>query len=172
MKRFNTYVLAAIGLLLVAVLADRFSSTRALAQTIQAALVKNVDEPGRNPYQASVSTNCWGTYCFLSFPAVPAGKRLVIEHVAGWIVAGTNSSTIVAALRPQGTAGNLDANPSDPVVPLKLFDVTQDAQQLGVNTPVHFYAEEGESPKVTIFSDAGLGTTAFSLTGYLIDKSL
>ena len=63
-----------------------------LAQT-RAALVQSVDEPGRNPYQeAQSNVNCRGsTVCNWNFANVPAGKRLVVTNIAGYVdtAAGT-----------------------------------------------------------------------------------
>ena len=63
-----------------------------LAQT-RAALVQSVDEPGRNPYQEVQSNvNCRGTtVCNFSFATVPAGKRIVVTHIAGYVDTGTGS---------------------------------------------------------------------------------
>jgi hypothetical protein len=49
---------------------------------VQAILIQNRDERGRNPYMQTLS--CYSAsvaQCNSFFPAVPAGKRLVIEHV-------------------------------------------------------------------------------------------
>ena len=65
----------------------------------RAALVKNVDEPGRSPYQAVQMTfnNC-GVYGFAYFPAVPAGKRLVVTFVSGQFQLTTTSKVYVRLL--------------------------------------------------------------------------
>ena len=61
----------------------------AQAQT-RAALVQSVDERGRNPYQEAVFSSCSGSqFCNFNYSAVPAGKRLVLTHISGYIdVAG------------------------------------------------------------------------------------
>lgn len=58
----------------------------AFAQT-RAALVQSVDEPARNPYQETIANvNCRGsTVCNFSFSVVPAGKRLVVTNIAGYL---------------------------------------------------------------------------------------
>ena len=62
-----------------------------LAQ-VRPALVKNVDEPGRSPYQVlPVSSTDCGTYTYLNFPAVPSGKRLVITFASGVVYTPQNS---------------------------------------------------------------------------------
>jgi hypothetical protein len=49
----------------------------------RAALVKNIDERGRVPFQATgaCSAPSFPGSCDVIFSAVPSGKRLVIEHV-------------------------------------------------------------------------------------------
>jgi len=81
-----------------------------------AALVKNVDEPGRQPYEAWVefyptigcSFNCsnfntFGSVIVFDAPAVPAGKRLVVQWVSAMLPSGSpinvislQSSTIIS----------------------------------------------------------------------------
>jgi hypothetical protein len=57
-----------------------------LAQT-RAALVQSVDEPARNPYQETIANvTCRGnTVCSFTFTTVPAGKRLVVSNIAGYL---------------------------------------------------------------------------------------
>src|ERR1700757_351238 len=63
--------------------------------SVRAALVQNVDEPGRNPYQETEfdlsCSNGANPACNVDFAAVPAGKRLVVPHVNGFVdvVGGT-----------------------------------------------------------------------------------
>jgi hypothetical protein len=64
----------------------------ALAQT-RAALVQSVDEPGRSPYQETLSDlSCRGTtVCSFNFTTVPAGKRLVLTHISGYVDTGVGT---------------------------------------------------------------------------------
>lgn len=69
-------------------LAILFSSAFAAAQERQspatlALPTVNVDEPGRIPYQTAAFGHCEGTVCKATFQAIPAGHRLVIQHVSG-----------------------------------------------------------------------------------------
>jgi hypothetical protein len=63
---------------------------KAIAQ-IRAALVKNVDEPGRAPYQQMIEFNSGAPacplsqFCLLTFSPVPAGKRLIVERATALI---------------------------------------------------------------------------------------
>src|SRR5262245_35185588 len=84
MRRLALNGLVAIGLMFVAVLAGTFTGARAVAQAVKAALVKSVDERGRTAWQVTQQSNCTNySSCFISFPQVPLGKRLVIEYVSG-----------------------------------------------------------------------------------------
>src|ERR1039457_5980776 len=76
----NKLLTLAAGLALV-VMAGKFFAVPLLAP-VRAALVQNVDEHGRIPYQSpSQGGNCNGVLqCDAFFPAVPNNKRLVITH--------------------------------------------------------------------------------------------
>src|SRR5260370_5648446 len=48
------------------------------------ALSSSVDDPGRIAYQSVKAQDCFSTSgCAFSFPVVPPGHRLVIQHVSG-----------------------------------------------------------------------------------------
>jgi hypothetical protein len=55
----------------------------------QPVFTSSVDEPGRNAYQSQASNSngsCSGAgFCFFEFGQVPAGHRVVIQHVSGII---------------------------------------------------------------------------------------
>ena len=76
----NKLLTLAAALTLV-VMVGKFLAVPLLAQA-RAALVQNVDERGRTPYQSTRDMNtCAGsTNCQLTFGAVPNNKRLVITH--------------------------------------------------------------------------------------------
>jgi hypothetical protein len=79
------------GALTVLALLGHFYAKPLLAQ-VRAALVENVDEPGRNPYQETIFATCTGSqFCNQGFSMVPAGKRLVLTNISGYVdvTAGT-----------------------------------------------------------------------------------
>ena len=86
MKRFRNYVLMAAGFVVLVIVVGAFSAGPVIAQAIRAALVSNVDDPGRIPYEVRGLCNHLSTtsFCSASQP-VPAGKRLVSTHVAGFV---------------------------------------------------------------------------------------
>jgi hypothetical protein len=65
------------------------------AAQVRAATTKNIDEPGRQPYEVWVDFNfagcevgcsnytSLGDIAIFDLPPVPAGKRLVIRHISG-----------------------------------------------------------------------------------------
>jgi hypothetical protein len=76
---------------------------------IRPAYVKNVDEPGRIPYEECIefsvigcsSLNCsnynsLGTVSLFDGPAVPAGKRLIVQRVSGRLPNNTGDGVSVA----------------------------------------------------------------------------
>ena len=85
----------------LALVAGALCAPPVLAQT-RAAFVQSVDEPGRNPYQQTLSdTTCrTTTVCSFNFGTVPAGKRLVLTNIIGYVDtgAGTLPTGIVQSL--------------------------------------------------------------------------
>ena len=86
MERFKNYVWMAAGFVILAAAISAFVPNSALAQIVKAALVKNVDEPGRN-FLTIEFDNTTGHTNY----TVPAGKILVIEQVM------TNSGSAVGS---------------------------------------------------------------------------
>ena len=85
----------------------------ALAQ-IRPAYTKNVDEPGRQPYEyyiefgvsSGCSFNCsnfvsFGSVILFDGPEVPAGKRLVIQHLSGRLPNNSGTNVSVALQQSQ-----------------------------------------------------------------------
>ena len=128
------------------------------------ALTSSVDDPGRLAYQSSGFGDCspGPTFgCEISFSAVPAGHRLVVQHVSG----GFRDPTGVIVQLGSTTSGNVESVFSHflaiSVNSLSAFD-----------QPVLMYVDAGDYPEVNL---SNLGSTAFSplfemtLTGYLLD---
>jgi hypothetical protein len=69
-----------------------------LMAQVRAALIKNLDERGRNPYSPTlVCVAIQGGGCEADFPTVPAGMRLVVEYV-DLSVQGDSPATVGAAI--------------------------------------------------------------------------
>ncbi|HEX6897563.1 MAG TPA: hypothetical protein VF146_19925, partial [Bryobacteraceae bacterium] len=76
MERTYRFLGIGIALGILALLITLFSDGRLIAQAVRAALVENVDEPGRHPYVENSA--CVTGNCILTFSAVPSGERLVV----------------------------------------------------------------------------------------------
>jgi hypothetical protein len=172
MKRIVSHALALILLVTFGIALDS-TANEAFAQ-IRPAYTKNVDEPGRLPYQNIVnfdSGSCISTsFCIVSFPAVPAGKRLVVEEItvlAG--VASGGSPNLVAFGDDFATnVGNIYIVKNDFSVGPTIIGNTF----FSMDRPVHVFYEPGATPKVKIsVSTAFAFVCNMSLHGYLIDAT-
>jgi len=155
--------LGAIALAICAVCA-----TPAAAQT-RAALVQNIDEPGRNPYQEAVFSSCIGSqFCNFNYSAVPAGKRLVLTQITGYI-------DVAAGTFPNGSvSSSLGGNAYAAV---HFTGVRGSASALGtrmyINQQVLAYFGPGEVPHgfmgVVSTSDTFSGGAQLQLSGYFVN---
>jgi hypothetical protein len=128
-KRFARFAAALAG---GAIVVTFVTEGRAIAQAARAALVRNQDEPGRNPlYRQTVA--CLSKGCSLTFPPVPAGQRLVLTFINGGLFTSNGS---ILGLSGQG---------SD----LRLFPITQAGSLATVNSPMVAYFDAGETPQVS-----------------------
>jgi hypothetical protein len=124
----------------------------------QATQVREADDPGRIPYQSSQNISA-GQRAF-NFPAVPAGHRLVIQHVSAHVnlqSAVTNQAEVLVSASDGGSSNFLSQFSG------KLVDFDQ---------PLQLYVDAGDAPEVVILVDAGLTlvSNAFgTLSGYLLD---
>ena len=117
-------------------------------------------EKGRNPYMENQNLVCnKGPLCELAFPAVAAGKRLVIQHVNAGIGIPTGTARFTSLAVQDTTQFLLPARPAS------------DATLLIVNEPVLAYFESGQTPvfRVSLTSTAEVAFISSTITGYLID---
>jgi hypothetical protein len=150
---------------------------RAVAQ-VRAALVKNIDEPGRMPYQRietflPTAPECLNpTICTLSFAAVPAGKRLVVEQMSMLLFVSTGG-------KPTFLAFGDGFNPNVSNVEILEPDFTlspvgaSGADSWSINRSVRVYYGAGEIPrlKVRASDDFAPFFSNATLHGYLIDAA-
>jgi hypothetical protein len=151
----NKIFTLAAALTLAAVIGSIYAAP-ALAQVIKAALVQNVDEPGRHPYIffSSIGTNITDS------PAISPGKRVVLQHVS---VSSFN-----------GGGGELDVLVMPNTVNIvEGFSIPMSsAPGTGlVNTPIFGYVDAGQHLHIQANGPgAGLPTLGFlTVTGYIID---
>src|SRR5215469_10785283 len=96
MSRIRTYLLVAIASAVAGMIGAAFGT--GTAQAVVATLVEvvnptsspvptspvNVTDTGRIAYQSTVTNQCAGpSTCVFFFPAVPAGHRVVVQHISG-----------------------------------------------------------------------------------------
>lgn len=124
-----------------------------------AALVRNTDEKGRNPYMQFQGVACpgGGAPCQVVFPPVPEGKRLVLEHVNASVNFAAGRVKRLALLTPAKWVFVLPTRPSS------------DPNLIVVNEPALVYYDSGQTP---IFQVVGDGADAPLVTavlfGYLV----
>jgi hypothetical protein len=157
----NKLLTLASAFTLLAVL-GHFYAKPLLAQA-RAALVKNIDEPGRTPYQQTGS--CTNPFidglrsgsCDVVFPAITSGKRAVIEYVTADL-ATTSDITPSVALQENALGGG--AVLVSPVFPRFSGD-------FGVSDRIQMYINGDEQPK--FLAATGLGVNSVTISGYLVD---
>ena len=130
--------------------------------------IRNVDEPGRNPYQKTVRLSCsvGGGPCIAEFPVVPAGKRLVIQSV---------SASFSTTAYPSMTSAYLSSYEGYVVHSLPTIyqgGNTYSGYQFSVNQTVQHYYEAGQLPRLQIFTTGSyLGQALFTISGYMVSLS-
>jgi hypothetical protein len=95
----------------------------------QPVLNSSIDDPGRIPFQQQIALNngeCSGAAtCFFTFRSVPAGHRLVIQHISGSVsYSGTPFSIIVSLYTPNSGVplSQFFATVTGPDTSLTVFD--------------------------------------------------
>ena len=146
--------LAALGVL---------ACTAANAQ--KAALVQEVVGPGRTPYQsnqlynpsASICPNQF--YCQIAFPAVPAGKRLVVTHASATYSLNSGATEAIVEIG-NGLFSTMDLPGA----------VNVGNNRYVASSPITYYFEAGETPYIFITGSSVItsNTGHASLIGYLV----
>jgi len=145
-----------------AVVFAALASLAMLGSPIQAAFgavtqVREVDDPGRIAYESEQSIGAGQD--FVIFPKVPAGHRLVIQHVSAELHFQSAVSGQVQVLVSSGQASSNFLAP---------FSQTL----AGFDQLVQLYADAGATPAVQFVADFGLTQVSngfLTLTGYLLD---
>jgi hypothetical protein len=126
------------------------------------ALTSSVDDPGRVAYQASQGLICDEHDCNFTFSAVPAGHRLVIQHISGGFVFNTTPSLIYVSVLSSATPFPGISNFVAPTLGAgSLFDKA-----------ILYYVDAGNSPLVDVHTDNFTnfnGINVITLMGYLLD---
>lgn len=156
------------GLAAIAFFGLRTIHAPEVSAQVRAALVRSVDEPARVPYFVSGPPTCGFTNeCYVAGPVVPAGKRVRITRLQGWM-GNPSATTGFAALDLNDT--------SHPVVmfPLERFSAAYFGTAFSFRFEVDFYLEAGQTPYLVVGSPTSLGTESrnrLSLAGYIVETT-
>jgi hypothetical protein len=127
------------------------------------ALIQDRDQRGRNIYQTEVSCFATTNPCVLPLPAVPAGQRLIVEHVSVIATMQAGDAPDVTELRG-GTQNVYQFLPLTPV-PGNFGNQSQ----FVTNQEVLASYNAGEVPEVDTFAPTGNTFTVLAdVSGYLI----
>ncbi len=138
------------------------------ASAQKAALVQEVFGPGVTPYQsnqlynpsASICPNNF--YCQIAFPAVPAGKRLVVTYASATYSMNAGATEAIVEI------GNGLFSTMDLPAPVNVGN-----NRYLASSPVTYYFEPGETPYIFITGGSVItGNTGHaSIIGYLVPSS-
>ena len=151
------------GMLALFAVIGKYYAVPAYAQ-VKAAIIQNRDEVGRNPFyqQASCNTVTF-SFCQVSFPAVPAGKRLVVTHISTLNLmpaANTITSTDLRILN-----GSIKG-----FYPVTLLPGTSSGFNYATNENTLATFEAGEAPQyITFVSNNANFQVVAVLSGYTVD---
>jgi len=167
----------------VGVAVTTFVQTDVVAQ-IRAALVKNVDEPWRTPFETRsevlpnaggcfVATDCSNysdgpNFALWDLRPVPAGKRWVVESATGNFVNGQGRTLSIELGNPRGgiVFDGTKWGFNGPFFAGSVFS------NVGFNALLHVTFGPGETPFVRLQgSPAVNGYTVIVFNGYLIDAT-
>jgi len=170
-----------VRLLAIAALFTSIDGSTVMAQ-VRPAIVKNVDEPARSPYQAYVhaavgpGSACGTNFCDFSFPAVPANKRLAVTNVSVRFVPDSTATVQDVKLYVLDNTFNILNQITLPYNP-SLYPgdnlVINTARTYVANEQIRWYLEAGQVPRLTFHTSGGsldtFGEQRVMLVGYLVD---
>jgi hypothetical protein len=128
------------------------------------ARTSSVDEPGRAPYQFFKNLQpCSGGVCQVTTPTVPAGKRLVVQHVSAFGALTSPGNFVEVVVSSSSSVLSTFAPP--------LFGNPAGAQGFAFDQIVQGYVDAGSEVTVFISTNGSFNNAAsdFVVTGYLID---
>ena len=125
------------------------------------ALVKDLEQPGRDKYQETQSHSCQDSYaCYFFFAEVPAGKRLVVTWVSASYPTYDPVDSWGVLFPSDGSGVELYLGPL-PSPSAGAFRI--------INTPVAMYVEAGSYPTVELLASGLFSAGAnVTLVGYYI----
>jgi hypothetical protein len=158
------------GALALLAVIGKYYAMPAIAQTVRAAIVKNIDERGRNPYAVNVDCSPAvgpASSCTAQATQVPAGMRLVVENInLIGLFQSPNTTTTRTTLwvntgqnRAHEVTGGIYTNPSG------------NQRYYALNQNLIDYVEAGEIPSIEFDVTGSVPSTVFfgTITGYLVN---
>jgi hypothetical protein len=172
MRINKSYWLAASGTLAVASAIMLFSAHRIEAQYASPVKVLNtssgpvlnsrIDDPGRIPYVGFANATTGSNVCFFTFQAVPAGHRVVIQHVSGFLTLNAPPTVLAGSLTAPGINNFFFSVPPAPTGNSTSFD-----------QPILYFVDGGQAPQINISSGAVTfnpsSIQGVTLVGYELD---
>jgi hypothetical protein len=131
-----------------------------LAQ-VRAALVQNMDEPGRHPYQVRIGFDTAQGFA-ADFPDVPVGQRLVVQQI------------MVESEVPNNLFGALQLSVGTTVVFQDVLhtDTESGLRTRQLSTPLTAYVDGGQHAEVFFILQPRPSFVNITLIGHLIDCSV
>jgi hypothetical protein len=153
------------GLTLLSVL-GKFYAVPAIAQAVHAALVQYRDSPPRQPFtvRSTITPSLIEKITPITFPTVPAGKRLIVTSVTGTVnIVLPSAEMCVMAMTTSNGHESYQA-----------LTLTSDFAAQGVNTysgttALHLPLDPGDTGTVGFTSVQPFKSATVIFTGYMID---
>ena len=169
MSRWKNLAWMAAGIAGAAVVTGALMTVPSVAQTVRAALVRDVDNGALDPQRIAIFGNLLPSETFKLFSSVtvPAGKRLVIENASVWTFS-TGSDRITGIwLKPAGSVFHyvlLDPAASE------FRQIVGNGVVAAYNRTVKVYFNPGEQLTTEIYADGTLGQKLANvyLKGYYV----
>lgn len=164
MQRYKKHLMAcAVVLCLASILGDTLA--KPLLAQVRATLVRDIDTPALAPFRANIEYPMCCINDQRRVVTVPAGKRLVVEHISFYSSAQTGDEIIFGALR-NGQFGSLvvvfELHP--PHVSASSGFTIQEGSQ-----PVKAYFEPGDDVWVSVSKSTGLSRNVqVQVNGYFV----
>lgn len=158
---------AIAGVSAIVAAAGAFYALPAIAAQVKAAITQDRDSKARNFYQEVQGCYNVTNPCVIAFATVPAGKRLIIEHVSALATLPTAAAGTLADVELRGSNGSGVFQ----FLPIVAAPGNFGGEvQYTVNQPVLAAYEAGETPNVDAFvGSVGTFSTLASISGYMID---
>lgn len=159
----NKLLIFAGAVALLAVAGHYFA--KPLLAQVRAAIVSNMDDPGRVAYQSINSQGCGSNICRFTFGPVPAHHRLVVQRLSLFLFFTT-------ATAPSYLQFVVESPPASPGFVMGLAPAPVSAGLNAFDVPVQFYMDEGQSFQVVV-EDSGpsIGFSHVTAVGYMLDCS-